>query len=103
MRKPFRPRWGGLAGVGLAMAAASSCAGGYVAVESAPPPERVEVVEQAPGPGYVWVAGFWDWSGADYVWVPGGWAVPPHGRHVWIHDSWDRRGNRWRHARGRWE
>ena len=50
---------------------------GYVApapVYAAPAP----VV--APGPGFTWVAGYWDGYGPHRVWRPGYWAGP-HGRY----------------------
>jgi hypothetical protein len=28
-----------------------------------------------PVPGYVWVAGGWNWGGAEWVWTPGYWAI----------------------------
>lgn len=28
-----------------------------------------------PVPGYVWVAGSWNWGGAEWMWSPGYWAV----------------------------
>jgi len=33
-------------------------------------------VEPAPGPGYTWVAGFWEGYGPRRVWRPGYWAAP---------------------------
>jgi hypothetical protein len=30
----------------------------------------------APGPGYTWVAGFWEGYGPRRVWRPGYWAAP---------------------------
>ena len=97
------PIWGRLATGGFMLLAASGCMGGYVVVESAPPPARVEVIGDPPRPEFVWVAGYWDWSGMDYVWVPGRWEVPPHGHHRWVPDSWERHGKKWRHSRGRWD
>ena len=28
-----------------------------------------------PVPGYVWVAGGWNWGGSEWVWTPGYWAI----------------------------
>ena len=40
---------------------------GPVVVTEAPPPAPVEVVTVAPAPGFVWVGGYWGWSGARYA------------------------------------
>jgi hypothetical protein len=57
-----------------------------IAVGSAPPPPpavAVGPVGVAPGPGYVWVPGYWDWVAGRWVWVEGRWIVPPRPRAVW--------------------
>ena len=73
---------------------------GYVAV--APPPEPVEYVVVAPGPQYVWVPGYYTWSGARYVWVTGRWSVPDRGRHQWNKGHWKQSGQGWRYQPGHW-
>ena len=45
------------------MAGCGARAYGYV---TAPPPPRVEVYGVAPGPGVVWIGGYWRWVGSDY-------------------------------------
>src|SRR5688500_4754962 len=61
---------------------------GYVAVSSHPAPDPYAEVyvntpppapmadyrSYPPGPGYVWVDGYWDWSGYDWYWTQGYWA-----------------------------
>lgn len=37
-----------------------------------------------PGPGYVWVDGYWDWFDGHWVWTPGRWVLPPHGHVAWV-------------------
>jgi len=71
------------------------------AVVVQPPPVRVEVVPGAPGPGYVWVNGYWNWNGA-WVWVPGRYVFPPRPHLVWVPGVWihERHGWRWHH--GHW-
>lgn len=44
------------------------------------PPARVEYRGYPPVAGYIWIDGFWNWSGYRHDWVPGYWA-PPHHRH----------------------
>jgi hypothetical protein len=55
-----------------------------VRVGAPPPPFRHERILVRPGPGYLWVPGFWDWRASNYVWVPGYWARPPHRGAVWV-------------------
>ena len=46
-----------------------------VVVGTPPPPPPATVVAGpvgvAPGPGYVWVNGYWNWVNGGWVWVPG--------------------------------
>ncbi len=37
----------------------------------------------APGPGYAWIDGYYDYYGRDYRWRPGYWAPRPHHRAYW--------------------
>jgi WXXGXW repeat (2 copies) len=85
--------------------AATSLAGCYTYASYAtyaPPPVRVETFGVAPGPGYVWVNGFYTYRGNNYAWTPGRWAVPPRGRHVWEPGRWENRGGRYQFRQGRW-
>src|ERR1700691_2116294 len=97
-----------LSGILLAWFALVACGGGYRAGYRAyivpPPPSslRVRGVRYAPGPGYVWVDGFWNLNGGRWAWVNGRWGVPPRGHSVWEADRWERHGNGWRYHRGRW-
>jgi WXXGXW repeat (2 copies) len=77
--------------LGRAVALAAGVAACYpvrVHVLGPPPPPLAEVVSSAPGPGYVWVTGYYHWDGAGYVWVPGRWVLPPPGRHAWVPGMW---------------
>jgi hypothetical protein len=94
-------------GIALLISAASvACASaaprGRVYVKVAPPPAIVEVRSVAPGPGHVWVGGFYRWEHNRYVWVRGRWVVPPHPKAVWVPGHWQHspRGHFW--VEGRW-
>ena len=76
---------------------------GTVVVQQAPPPPPAEtVVVAAPGPGYVWIGGDYEWNGISWVWIGGHWGYPPYPHAVWIsgHAWHDRYG--WHHERGYW-
>ena len=73
------------------------------AVGVAPPPIQGEVIGVAPFPGYLWIGGYWGWSGGRHVWNRGRWSSPREG-HRWEAHRWERadRGG-WRERPGRWE
>lgn len=71
-------------------------------VSVAPPPPRVEYAPPPPATGYVWITGFWNWTGGRHEWVPGRWEEPRPG-HVWVPHHWDRDGDGWRQGGGRWQ
>ncbi|HYM12680.1 MAG TPA: hypothetical protein VEU62_18220 [Bryobacterales bacterium] len=87
-------------GVMTGCAARATYATGYVAAP--PPAPRVEVYGVAPGPGFVWVQGFWNWGGGGYAWVPGYWARPPHRHARWAPGYWQRRHGGYYYHRGYW-
>jgi hypothetical protein len=93
-----------LSGVLAATTLVTACGGGYVAyrVSAPPPPRVVGALGYAPGPGYVWMDGFWDLRGTNWIWVDGRWGRPPRGGAVWVPDRWERHGNHWRREHGRW-
>jgi hypothetical protein len=93
-----------LSGILLASSGLARCGGGYVAyrVPAPPAPRVVGAFGFAPGPGYVWMDGFWDLRGSRWVWVDGRWGRPPRAGAVWVPDRWERHGDGWRHNRGRW-
>ena len=72
----------------------------------APPPPRVYARPVAPGPGYVWVDGYWYPVNGHYVWHQGYWTEPPYGGAIWVGPRWE--GGRyyngyWNGDRGRCE
>ena len=83
----------------------SACASDYYVARAPvppPPPVAAGYVGVAPGAGYVWIDGFWDWRGSRRYWTPGRWARPPRRGAVWVPGQWVRehRGYHWR--RGYW-
>lgn len=73
-----------------------------VAAAFGPPRPRVEVIGVAPGPGHVWIGGFWRWDRVAYAWVPGRWALRPHPRAVWVPGRWRHHSRGWYWIEGRW-
>jgi hypothetical protein len=73
-----------------------------VYVHVGPPPVRREVVAVAPGPGYVWVPGYYSWSGSAYVWAPGRYVLPPRRGAVWVAPHWVHHSRGWYVVPGRW-
>lgn len=54
----------------------------------APPLLPVYAQPPIPGPGYLWVPGYWAWDGQEYYWVPGYWATPPAADLLWTPPYW---------------
>jgi hypothetical protein len=73
-----------------------------IVVTEAPPPPMRETIVSTPGPGYIWIAGYWGWEHGRRVWVSGHWEVPPHGHHTWVEARWERRGHDYVFVRGYW-
>ncbi len=86
----------------VAVSGACATPPGRVYVRVAPPAPIVEARVVAPGPGFVWIPGFYTWNGVAYVWVPGHWERPVRARARWVPGHWvhDRRG--WYFVDGRW-
>ena len=82
-------------------ALATTTAEGYVEVDAAPPPPQQETVPEARA-GYLWVPGYWGWSGSQHVWVKGQY-VPERLHHHWVAANWEHRGPHWYFQDGRWE
>lgn len=70
-------------------------------VGTEPPPPRYEAAPGAPGPGYVWIGGYWAWQLGRHVWIGGRWALPPAG-HLWVPGLWQRHDRGWRWRDGHW-
>ena len=98
---------GGLALLSVAMLTASTALADLsinIGVEAPPPPPRQEViVGVSPGPGFVWIGGYWDGSPGHYTWVGGHWDRPPHGNSQWYAPHWDRdKDGHYHQTRGEW-
>ncbi len=85
-------------------AAAPMDNGDYATVyPTSPAPEPVpEFRPAAPGYGYVWVDGYWDWSGYDWTWTSGYWA-PQRTGFVYIAPQYVFMGGRPVYYRGYWQ
>lgn len=73
-----------------------------VVVAKRPPHVRSEARTVAPGPGYVWIGGYWRWTGANYVWVSGHWVPRPRPAAVWVEGHWSRGPGGWIWVEGHW-
>ena len=73
-------------GVSSASLAATSV---FVSVGIAPPPIPVYEQPACPGPGYIWVPGYWAWAAdGGYYWVPGYWSPAPFVGALWTPGWW---------------
>lgn len=101
-----------LATIGAAAVLSFALAGCYIVpaqpyyadaevVAVAPPAPQVEVIGVAPAPGYIWIGGYWGWSGYRHVWYPGYWNAPRAG-YRWYPHAWVQVNGGWRESRGHW-
>ena len=73
-----------------------------VSVAIGPPPLPYYPQPFAPGPGYIWTPGFWDYGPDGYYWVPGTWVFAPRVGFLWTPGFWGwRAGYYWWHP-GYW-
>jgi hypothetical protein len=84
------------------VACASAAPRGRVYLRVGPPAPIVETRVVSPGPGYVWLPGFYRLEGRNYAWTPGRWDRAPRARAAWVPAHWahDRRG--WYFINGHW-
>jgi hypothetical protein len=73
-----------------------------VIVTQDPPAPLYETVGVAPGPGFIWIGGYYHWNGGSWVWYRGHYARPPHPGAVWIGPRYEFRGGRRVYLRGYW-
>lgn len=92
-----------LAGSAIILVAPACASRGRVYVRVGPPAPIVELRIDAPGPDFVWIAGYFRWDSRQYVWVPGHWARRPHARAIWVPGRWVQHGRRgWYYVEGHW-
>jgi hypothetical protein len=59
-----------------------------MSITIAPPILPVYEQPPIPGPGYIWVPGYWAWGLGGYYWVPGTWVLPPLIGLLWTPGYW---------------
>jgi hypothetical protein len=67
---------------------ASSFAGVFISVNFAPPVLPVYEQPLCPGPGLMWVPGYWAYGEDGYYWVPGAWVPAPYVGALWTPGYW---------------
>lgn len=59
-----------------------------ISVRIGPPVLPVYAQPICPGPGYIWVPGYWAYGPDGYFWVPGTWVFPPEVGLLWTPGYW---------------
>ena len=70
-----------------------------IQIGAPPRPHVIRVRPDPPGPGYVWVEGYWYPVRGRYVWHRGYWTRPPYGGAAWVGPRYEDR----RYYHGYWE
>jgi len=83
-------------------APAASSAEVFLSVAIAPPSLPVYEQPLIPGPGYIWVPGYWAYGPEGYYWVPGTWVFAPFIGALWTPGWWGWDGGYYRWNRGYW-
>ncbi len=73
-----------------------------VRIGAPPPPLRYEARPPAPGPGFVWVDGYYEPYNNNYRWHPGYWNRAPYEGAYYIHPHWDHYPDGWHMHEGYW-
>ncbi|HUZ57735.1 MAG TPA: YXWGXW repeat-containing protein, partial [Hanamia sp.] len=73
-----------------------------LSIRIGPPPLPVYEQPYCPGPGYLWIPGYWAYSDGGYYWVPGYWALPPEIGFYWTPGYCDYSGPYYRWHAGYW-
>ncbi len=103
--RPFRAAAAALmiAGSTFGIAACGPAEAGGLYVGTGPPVPPVEEVVVQPYPNYVWVPGYYSYSGTSYAWVRGHWTAPPEGYRRWNAGHWHQTKKGWHWEEGHWE
>ncbi|HKA90055.1 MAG TPA: hypothetical protein VKE22_20485 [Haliangiales bacterium] len=72
-----------------------------VYVQTMPPDPIYEEVPSAPAYDYVWIDGYWNWSGSEWLWYRGRWERPRVG-YAWVRPYYDYSGGRYVYTPGYW-
>jgi len=68
-----------------------------------PPPSPIyEYRPPPPGWGYVWIDGYWDWTGYDWSWTPGFWE-PERPGYIYVRPTYVFSGGHWIYRRSYWD
>lgn len=71
-------------------------------VTEAPPAQQTDVTVVQPGPGYVWITGYWTLRNQQYQWVAGHWEMPPNATTVWVAPTLEPQGDHYKFTEGYW-
>ena len=88
--------------VAVLAAPASAAPRARVFVRIGPPAPLVEARIAAPGPGYLWVPGYYTWDGSAYIWTAGRWTLRPRKGALWVPGHWQRERRGWFFIEGHW-
>jgi WXXGXW repeat (2 copies) len=73
-----------LAGTLMAGESCIAVRGGHRYGPPPPPPQSHRYMSARPGPGYVWIAGYYYPAGSSYRWHEGYWTRPPNKGDHWV-------------------
>jgi WXXGXW repeat (2 copies) len=59
-----------------------------ISIRTAPPPLQAYDQPYCPGPGYLWIPGYWAYGKDGYYFVPGMWQRPPEMGWMWTPGYW---------------